>query len=263
MAPAQEKGEAAMISVRGLHASYGGSEILHGIDADFPEGRITVIIGPNGCGKSTTLRSMVRMVPEVSGQIMIDGADLLSMEPQKAAQRVAYLPQNRNVPDITVERLVLHGRFPYLSYPRRYRREDWDMVTRSLEQVGLDDLRSSRMENLSGGQQQKAYLAMVLAQDTEAVLMDEPTTFLDIKNQLDMMDRARALADGGKTVIMILHDFESVLHYADHVILMKDGRILLASDAETVLRSREIRDAFGVRPCFYETEDGLHCYVKK
>ena len=263
MAPAQEKGEAAMITVKGLRASYGGKEILHGIDAEFPQGKITVIVGPNGCGKSTTLRSMVRMVPEVSGEILLDGEDLRSLPPQKAAQRIAYLPQNRNVPDITVERLVLHGRFPYLSYPRRYRKEDWDMVERSLGQVGITGLRSSRMENLSGGQQQKAYLAMVLAQDTGVVLMDEPTTFLDIKNQFEILDRGRALADEGRTVIMILHDFESVLHYADHVILMNDGRVLIASDAETVLRSDEIVDAFGVKPCFFETEDGLHCYVRQ
>ena len=103
---------------------------------------------------------------------------------------------------------------------------------------------------------------MVMAQDTEVILMDEPTTFLDIKNQFEMLDRARALADGGKTVIMILHDFESILHYADHVILMAEGRILTTGGAETVLRSREIREAFDVQPCFYQTDDGIHCYVK-
>ena len=251
-----------MISISDLHASYEGAEIIHGISADFPEGKISVIMGPNGCGKSTTLRSLVHMVPEMTGAVTLDGQDLGALTPQELARRIAYLPQSRNVPDITVERLVIHGRFPYLSYPRRYRKEDWEKVGQALEWVGLSDLRKRKMENLSGGQRQKAYLAMALAQDTEVVLMDEPTTFLDIKNQFEMLDRSRVLADGGKTVIMILHDFEAILHYADHVILMKDGNTLTSGSAEEVLRSLEVRKAFGVKPCFFETEDGLHCYVR-
>ena len=156
----------------------------------------------------------------------------------------------------------MHGRFPYLSYPRRYRREDREKVREALDWVGLGELAGRKMENLSGGQRQKAYLAMALAQDTEVILMDEPTTFLDIKNQFEMLDRARSLADGGKTVVMILHDFESILHYADHVVLMAEGRVLTVGGAEAVLRSDEVREAFGVTPCFYETADGLHCYVR-
>lgn len=251
-----------MISISDLHASYDGAEILRGIDAVFPEGKISVLMGPNGCGKSTTLRSLVRMVPEMAGSLRLDGQDLAALTPQALARRVAYLPQSRNVPDITVERLVLHGRFPYLSYPRRYRREDREKVAQALEWVGLADLRERKMENLSGGQRQKAYLAMALAQDTEVILMDEPTTFLDIRNQFELLDRSRSLAAGGKTVVMILHDFESILHYADHVVLMAGGRVLTAGAAETVLRSEAVREAFGVEPCFYETDDGLHCYVR-
>ena len=251
-----------MISISDLHASYEGAEIIHGISAEFPEGKISVIMGPNGCGKSTTLRSLVHMVPEMTGTVTLDEQDLGALTPQELARRIAYLPQSRNVPDITVERLVIHGRFPYLSYPRRYRKEDWEKVGQALEWVGLSDLRKRKMENLSGGQRQKAYLDIALAQDTEVILMDEPTTFLDIKNQFEMLDRSRVLADGGKTVIMILHDFEAILHYADHVILMKDGNTLTSGSAEEVLRSLEVRKAFGVKPCFFETEDGLHCYVR-
>lgn len=251
-----------MISITDLHASYEGAEILHGINAAFPEGKISVIMGPNGCGKSTTLRSLVRMVPETSGSLVLDGQELGSLTPRELARRIAYLPQSRDVPDISVERLVLHGRFPYLSYPRHYRKEDREKVGQALEWVGLKELRERKMENLSGGQRQKAYLAMALAQDTEVILMDEPTTFLDIKNQFEMLDRARSLADGGKTVIMILHDFESILHYADHVVLMAEGQVMTAGNAETVLRSAEVKAAFDVQPCFYETDDGLHCYVK-
>lgn len=251
-----------MISIANLHASYDGAEILHGIDATFPTGKISVLMGPNGCGKSTTLRSLIRLVPEMSGDILLDGKELSAFSPQALARRMAYLPQIRNVPDIAVQRLVMHGRFPYLSYPRRYRKEDYDKVAQALAWVGLSELADRKMENLSGGQRQKAYLAMALAQDTDVILMDEPTTFLDIKNQFEMLDRARALADAGKTVVMILHDFEAILHYADHAVLMAEGRVLTAGDAEAVLRSEAVREAFGVTPCFYEAEDGLHCYVR-
>ena len=119
------------------------------------------------------------------------------------------------------------------------------------------------MTALSGGQRQKAYLAMVLAQDTDTIFMDEPTTFLDIRNQLDLLDRARTLAAEGKTVVVILHDFEAALRYADRVILLSQGRVLKAGTAEEVLRSRALEDAFGVTPGFFEAEDGLHIYVKE
>ena len=252
-----------MIKISGLRAVYSGEEILHGLDAEFPEGKISVLMGPNGCGKSTTIRSLVRLVPQISGKLSLDGKDLNELTDQELARLIAYLPQSRSLPEITVRRLVMHGRFPYLSYPRRYRREDHEKVAEALEWVGMSDLADCRMDSLSGGQRQKAYLAMALAQDTEVILMDEPTTFLDIRNQLELMDRARMLADQGKTVVMILHDFEAALRYADHVVLMSGGSVLCAGSAEEVLRSENVVKAFGVTPCFFEADDGLHCYIKK
>ena len=250
-----------MISISCLHASYEGEEILHGIDVCFPSGKVSVIMGPNGCGKSTTLRSLVHLVPDCSGGITLDETPLEALSPQALARRVAYLPQSRNVPDITVERLVMHGRFPYLSYPRRYRREDREKVRQALEWVGLTGLAGRRMAKLSGGQRQKAYLAMALAQDTEVILMDEPTTYLDIRNQFELLERVRLLTAEGKTVVMILHDFEAALRYADHVVLMAEGRVLTSGAAQEVLRSDALRQAFGVSVRFYETEDGPHCYI--
>ena len=252
-----------MITISGLKAVYDGAEILHGIDAQFPEGKISVLMGPNGCGKSTTIRSLVRLVPHIEGDLALDGRDLKTLTAQELARRIAYLPQSRSLPEITVKRLVMHGRFPYLSYPRRYRKEDHEKVAEALEWVGMSGLADARMDSLSGGQRQKAYLAMALAQDTDVILMDEPTTFLDIKNQLELMERARMLADSGKTVIMILHDFEAALRYADHVVLMCGGRVLASGSAEEVLQSPDAVKAFGVTPCFYEANDGLHCYIKK
>ena len=251
-----------MITVSGLKAGYEGEEILHGVNGSVPAGKISVVIGPNGSGKSTFLRTIVRLVPILSGSIFLDDTSLELFSRQELARRIAYLPQSRNIPDITVKRMVMHGRFPYLSYPRRYSKKDHEIVRRSLETVGLTGLADAKMETLSGGQRQKAYLAMVLAQDTDAILMDEPTTWLDIRSQMEMMNFVRELADNGKTVLMVLHDFESVLRFADHVILMESGRVRSCGTPKEVLESPETKKAFGLEIGFFRTEDGEHCYVK-
>ncbi|MBR5730597.1 MAG: ABC transporter ATP-binding protein [Firmicutes bacterium] len=250
-----------MIRISGLKVSFEAGEVLRGVDAEFPEGKISVIIGPNGSGKSTTVKSLLRLVDAASGEISIDGEPLDSFTQKELAKKVAYLPQGRNVPDITVGNMVMHGRFPYLSYPRRYRPEDYEKVEQALKWMGLGELSSRKMETLSGGQRQKAYMAMALAQDTDIVVMDEPTTFLDIRNQFELLDRARMLTGMGKTVIMILHDFEAVLHYADHVVLISGGLVKKAGTAEEVLRSAELEEAFGVTVCFIDADDGPHCFV--
>ena len=251
-----------MIELKGLYASYDGAEILHGVDARFPKGKISVLCGPNGCGKSTTVKALLRLVPEVKGGIFIEGTPLGSLSQGELARRVAYVPQSRNVPDITVYRLVMHGRFPYLSYPRRYRKEDHAHVREALKWLELEDLADRKLESLSGGQRQKAYMAMALAQDTDVIVLDEPTNFLDIRNQYELLARARAMTELGKTVVMILHDFELILHCADHVVLLGEGLVRASGGAREVLESAEMQRTFGVTPCFYETPDGVHCYVK-
>ncbi len=251
-----------MIELRGLCASYEGTEVLHGIDARFPKGKISVLCGPNGCGKSTTVKALLRLVPEMRGSILLDETPLEALSQRELARRVAYVPQSRNVPDIQVYNLVMHGRFPYLSYPRRYRKEDHAHVREALRWMELEDLGGRKLESLSGGQRQKAYMAMALAQDTDVIVLDEPTNFLDIRNQYELLARTRALTELGKTVVMILHDFELILHCADHVILMGEGRVRASGGAREVLESAEMRDTFGVTPCFYETPDGIHCYVR-
>ena len=251
-----------MIELKGLYAAYDGAEVLHGIDARFPKGKVSVLCGPNGCGKSTTVKALLRLVPEVRGEIAIEGTPLSAFTQKELAQRVAYVPQSRNIPDITVYRLVMHGRFPYLSYPRRYRKEDHAHVHEALHQMELMPLAQRKLESLSGGQRQKAYMAMALAQDTDVIVLDEPTNFLDIRNQYELLTCVRTLTEMGKTVVMILHDFELILHCADHVVLLGEGTVRASGSAREVLASDALRETFGVTPCFYETEDGTHCYIK-
>lgn len=250
-----------MITVNDLCVSYDGVEILHGVDAAFPEGKVSVVLGPNGCGKSTLLKSIIRLNTEVSGAVTVGGENVDGLSQKELSRRVAYLPQSHNIPDITVERLVMHGRFPYLGYPRHYGRTDREKVRDALKWMGLTDYAGRKMEQLSGGQRQKVYLAMALAQDTDVILMDEPTTFLDIRNQLEMLELICRLSAEGKTVVMILHDFDLTLRCADHCLLLGDGNVLRAGAAREVLASPELARVFGVTPRFYETEDGTHCYV--
>ena len=251
-----------MIELQGLFASYDGVEILHGIDARFPKGKVSVLCGPNGCGKSTTVKALLRLVPETRGSIRIEGEPLESFTQNGLARRVSYVPQSRNVPDITVYNLVMHGRFPYLTYPRRYRKEDHARVREALSRMELERLADRKLESLSGGQRQKTYMAMALAQDTDVIVLDEPTNSLDIRSQYELLARVRALTELGKTVVMILHDFELILHCADHVVLLGEGWVRASGSARQVLESAETRETFGVTPCFYETPDGTHCYVK-
>ena len=252
-----------MLEIRHLAAGYGRHEILHKVNLTIPAGAVTVIVGANGCGKSTLLKTIAGIHPPTGGQIHLDGENLRELDARTLAQRVAYLPQNRQVPAITTERLVLHGRFPYLSYPRRYRQEDLDIAHRAMAALGIEDLADRPLDTLSGGQRQKVYIAMALAQDTPVVMMDEPTNFLDIAHQMQMMTQARFLADSGKTVVLVLHDLSMALRCADHLAVMQDGYILIQGSPEAVFASGCLDAAFGVQVRRTETDEGWQYYYKE
>ena len=182
------------------------------------------------------------------GQVVLyDGAPLSGMPPEQVARRAAYMAQSRNVPSIEARRMVLHGRFPYLSFPRRYRKSDYAAVRRAMEKADALELADRPMQELSGGQRQKVYLAMALAQETPAVFMDEPTTFLDVRHQMDVMRTARGLADGGKAVVLVSHDLCQALRTADRVALLADGRLCMAGTPEQVYAGGALDRVFGVR----------------
>ena len=245
-----------MLELKKLSAGYPGRDVLRDVDLNFTPGRVTVLLGPNGCGKSTLLRAACGLLPVSGGEALLDGTPLTDYRPQQIAQKIAYLPQSRSVPNITARRMVLHGRFPYLSYPRRYRREDYAAADRALEQVDALEIADRSVAELSGGQRQKVYLAMALAQDTETILMDEPTTYLDIRHQMEVMALARTLAQQGKAVVLVLHDLCLAMEIADEIVVLWDGRLQQAGTPEEVFASGVLNRVMGIALSRTRTDEG-------
>ena len=235
-----------MIAIKDLYSGYGDDDILKGVSLNILNNKLTVIAGPNGCGKSTLLKTISGIIKKTSGSIFIDNVDLSNISPLDRAKRIAYLSQNRSVPDIAVKNLVLHGRFPYLSYPRRYRAEDREAVDMALERMGIEGLRDKMVSELSGGERQKVYIAMALAQGSDYLLLDEPTTFLDISHQFQLLDLAKELCSENKSVVMVLHNLESALSVADSFILLDKGRLLFEGSVDDVYSSKLIDKVFNV-----------------
>ena len=244
-----------MLEIRSLSAGYPGCPVLRDISLTISAGAVTVIAGPNGCGKSTLLKALAGILP-ATGSVSLDGEELLAMDRRGRARKVALLPQNRQIPEITVKNLVLHGRFPYLSYPRRYRQEDHRMAEAAMEKMGLSEFADRNLGALSGGQRQKAYIAMALAQDTPVVLLDEPNTYLDIAHQLRLMEHAKALAGEGKTVVLVLHDLAMALEWADSLAVLRDGRCCFQGTPEDTFCSGCLEKAFGVAVRRFSTPEG-------
>lgn len=251
-----------MIELQHVSAGYGGKPVLRDISLTVRPGEVLVLAGPNGCGKSTLLRTALGLQPSLGGRVLADGQDIAGLTPGQIARKAAFLAQSRNVPDITAGRLVLHGRFPYLGCPRRYRQEDLEAARKALAWAGALELAERPMPELSGGQRQKVYLAMALAQDTETILMDEPTTFLDIRRQLELMSLVRRLAKEGRAVAMVLHDVCLALAWADRIALLYQGGLLDCGSPEEIFQRGRIEEAFGVRLGRIATEDGPQYYCR-
>lgn len=249
-----------MLELRDVSAGYRGVPVVSGVSLRFVPGRLLVLAGPNGCGKSTLLRTTLCLQPRLGGSILLDGRALEDLAPREIAQRAAFMTQSRAVPSITAGRMVLHGRFPYLAYPRRYQKRDREIARQALEWVGALELAERPMAELSGGQRQKIYLAMALAKDTETILMDEPTTFLDVRHQLEVMALARRLAAEGRSVVMVLHDLCLALRFADRIALLHKGQLLDYGTPEAVYERGRLETAFGVTLGRFQTEDGPQYY---
>lgn len=247
-----------MITLKNVFVGYEDRTVLHNINLTFQPGKVTILIGPNGCGKSTLLKALVRINPHKKGEIYINQNLIENYKTIELAKQVAYLSQSKSVPDITVLKMVLHGRFAYLNYPRRYRKEDYEIARNALAWVGLSDLEDEPLNRLSGGMRQKVYIAMALAQDTPVILMDEPTTYLDIYHQLKTMDMARDLANEGKTVIMVLHDLSQALRIADELVVLHDRQVQAKGTPQEVFESGKLTEVFGVHVEQVKTQSGYH-----
>ena len=237
-----------MIELKELTVGYGEKPVLREVSMAFPPGQVTVLLGPNGCGKSTLMKTALGLLPRQGGEILYDGVGLEHLTTRQVARKAAYLAQSREIPSITARRMVLHGRFPYLGYPRRYRAED---------------LADCPMQELSGGQRQKVYLAMALAQDTETVFMDEPTTYLDVRHQLEVMTVSRRLADMDRAVVLVLHDLSMALREADRLAVLADGALRQIGTPEEIFAGGELDRAFGVTVRRVWTESGWLYYCQE
>ena len=254
-----------MIQVKNLSAGYFGKTIIKNVTMEFVPGEVLVLLGPNGSGKTTLLKAALGLIPSMEGEILYDGVDMKQMNRKQIAQKAAFLTQSRNTPSIQALRMVLHGRFPYLSYPRQYSELDKQIAHEAMEITGSSAYEKMNVSELSGGQRQSVYLAMALSQDTGTVFMDEPTTYLDIRHQLQVMQTARDLAKEGKAVVLVLHDLALALSGADRVAVFSEGTMRCLDTPEKIYESGVLNEVFGVNVHSVETTHGRQyfCTTKK
>jgi iron complex transport system ATP-binding protein len=237
------------LSASGLTLGYRDRVVVESLDLDVLDGGITAIIGPNGCGKSTLLRALGRLLAPRAGAVLLDGKRIDRLRPRDVARELGLLPQAPTAPEgLTVADLVGRGRHPHQSLLRQWSRDDEEAVAEALAWTGIADLRDRPLDELSGGQRQRAWLSMALAQGTGVLLLDEPTTYLDIAHAVEVLDLVDRLhTDRGRTVVMVLHDLTLAARYADRLVVMTDGRIAAAGEPTDVLTADLVQDVFGIR----------------
>ncbi|MER7793185.1 ABC transporter ATP-binding protein [Streptomyces sp. NPDC097640] len=232
----------------GLRLAYDNRTVVEGLDLAVPPGRITAIVGANACGKSTLLRALARLLAPRGGAVHLDGRDLRSIPTRELAQRLGILPQSPAAPDgLTVIDLVGRGRSPHQTWWRQWSSADEQAVHRALAATGMAELADRPLDELSGGQRQRAWIAMAVAQGTAALLLDEPTTYLDLAHQIDVLDLVTDLnRRESRTVVMVLHDLNQACRYADHVVAMKAGRIVAEGAPAEVITAETVEDVFAL-----------------
>lgn len=235
--------------INGLSLGYGEQLIIDSVDLEVPSGALTAIVGPNGSGKSTLLRGMARLLSARSGAVHLDGVDIADHTSIELARRLALLPQAPVTPQgLSVGDLVARGRFPHRAWYQRWSAADEEAVRRALMRVDLIDRTEDQVAELSGGQRQRAWLAMVLAQDTDHLLLDEPTTYLDLAHAVEVMALARDVAhDSGRTVVAVLHDLTLAARFADHMVVLSEGKVVATGSPEDVVTGSLLADVFGLR----------------
>ncbi|MEU6457291.1 ABC transporter ATP-binding protein [Streptomyces sp. NPDC047065] len=239
---------ATRLAARGVAVGYGARPVIDGLDVAIPPGVITTIIGPNGCGKSTLLRTLSRLLKPTSGTVVLDGEDIAGLRTRDVAKKLGLLPQAPVAPEgLTVSDLVARGRHPHQSWLRQWSSDDAAVVGRALAMTGVSDLADRPVDSLSGGQRQRVWISMTLAQGTDLLLLDEPTTYLDLAHAIDVLDLVDDLHESGCTVVMVLHDLNLATRYSDNLVVMRDGAILAQGHPREVITAELLYEAFGLR----------------
>lgn len=231
-----------------LVAGYDHKTVIHGIDLVIPSNKISVIIGANGCGKSTLLKTLARLIKPISSQVTVDGKPISKIPPKKLARIIGMLPQSPIVPEgISVADLVGRGRFPHQSMFSGWSKKDYEAVAEAMEIMNITEFANHDIDELSGGQRQRVWIAMALAQQTDILFLDEPTTFLDITYQVEILDLLTDLnRKHGTTIMMVLHDINLSARYADHIFAMHEGKLVAEGTPSEVITSTMVKDIFGL-----------------
>jgi ABC-type cobalamin/Fe3+-siderophores transport system ATPase subunit len=230
-----------------LTLAYDQRVISRGLDAEIPDGSFTVIVGPNACGKSTLLRALSRLLKPQSGSVVLDGKAIDRYRPKEVARAIGLLPQSSVAPDgITVADLVARGRYPHQNLIRQWTAADEEAMWSAMRATNVDELATRLLDELSGGQRQRVWVAMALAQETPILLLDEPTTFLDIAHQIELLDLFAELHRSGNTIVAVLHDLNHAARYASHLIVMKDGAVVATGAPADIVTAELVADVFGL-----------------
>lgn len=241
-------GDTSRLAARGVTVGYGGRVVIDELDVAIPPGVITTIIGPNGCGKSTLLRTLSRLLKPSRGSVVLDGEDIGRLRTRDVAKKLGLLPQAPVAPEgLTVADLVARGRHPHQSWLRQWSSDDAEVVERALAMTGVSDLADRPVDALSGGQRQRVWISMTLAQGTDLLLLDEPTTYLDLAHAVDVLDLVDDLHESGCTVVMVLHDLNLAVRYSDHLVVMREGSILAQGHPRDVVTAELLHQAFELR----------------
>ncbi|MCX5041323.1 ABC transporter ATP-binding protein [Streptomyces coelicoflavus] len=239
---------ASRLTARGVTVGYGARTVIDGLDVAIPPGVITTIIGPNGCGKSTLLRTLSRLLKPTGGTVVLDGEDIAALRTRDVARKLGLLPQAPVAPEgLTVSDLVARGRHPHQSWLRQWSSDDAEVVKRALAMTGVSDLADRPVDSLSGGQRQRVWISMTLAQGTDLLLLDEPTTYLDLAHAVDVLDLVDDLHESGRTVVMVLHDLNLATRYSDNLVVMREGAIVAQGHPRDVITADLLHEAFGLR----------------
>jgi iron complex transport system ATP-binding protein len=237
------------LGARALSLGYGATRIVDGLTVDIAAGAVTAIVGPNACGKSTLLRGLARLLSPAAGQVILDGTDIARLRTKDVARRLGLLPQSSIAPEgITVADLVTRGRFPHQTMLRQFSRGDQQAVAGAMAATGVTSIAGRPVDELSGGQRQRVWIAMVLAQQTPLMLLDEPTTFLDIAHQIELLELFAELnAEQGRTIVAVLHDLNHACRFADQIIAMKAGSIVAQGNPSEVITASLVEEVYGLK----------------